>query len=191
MLKKLIQNLFWIIVFSCTSHSSLFWTYFQLYVHITWPESNLNPNLHICGLFDTSLGLCVMEIIQNSTRMWGPKGKNMFPKWFVHENMRRFCISNLKSLFFFTLLIITQHQWGFSSPNQIWGNLPPSLKVFSWWRPWRKGILSPQWDYKNAAWGMSQSRQHVTILKIHNPGELTHLRTLHDAGVMALKPRCE
>lgn len=101
MLKKLIQNLFWIIVFSCTSHSSLFWTYFQLYVHITWPESNLNPNLHICGLFDTSLGLCVMEIIQNSTRMWGPKGKNMLSQvicpW-EHETILHF--KSQKSFFF-------------------------------------------------------------------------------------------
>lgn len=64
-------------------------------------------------------------------RVWqvDPKGKNILSQvicpW-EHEKILHF--KSQKS-FFSPLLIRTQHQWAFSSSNQIWGNLPPSLKV--------------------------------------------------------------
>lgn len=164
-------------------HKSFFWTYFQLSVHRNKLKSQ-SPHLWFVWrtfvwwrLCRTALAceVCVWQV--------DPKGKNILSQvicsW-EHEKILHF-----KSQKSPPLLIITQHQWAFSSPNQIWGNPPPSLKVFSRWRTSRKGILSPQWDYKNASWGMSHSRQHVTILKIQNPGGVN---SSEESGICGQNP---
>lgn len=128
-----------------------------------------------------------------------PKGRTWCPKWFVHENMRQFCISNLQSLFFFAPSNHNLTSVGFFStePN-LRKSSSLSASVFRDEDQVEKAsrLLSetirmlpgecPRVDNMLLFW---RSRIQVEFTLRRNQESVG--RSLHDAGVMALKPRCE
>lgn len=101
-----IQNLFGIIVISYKSFFSLLNSFPTLRSdHITRIKLKSQSTYLWCvwhkfgALCDEDYAELHSDVRSASGKLI-PKGRTFCPKWFVHENMRRFCISNPRSLFF-------------------------------------------------------------------------------------------